>query len=279
MDTMDAPDKATVSADWEGRAPYWNKWADRIADLADRFNAPLLDAAALAPGHRVLDLASGTGEPALSAARRVAPNGHVTATDLVPAMLAGAARRARAQGLENIAFEHADMEALPFPDRCFERVTCRFGVMFVPDPVRAMRDARRVLVPGGRIALMAWGPVADTTIMAAVRDAGDAILGPQEAGQALLPFRMGEEGALSRPLAQAGFASVEERALRFAPEIDATIPFWHPMLDMTLGSRLAGASDEMRGRLDAAVRARLEPQRAGAVYRLNVHVRIATAEA
>jgi len=279
MNAVDAPDKAAVSADWQGRAPYWDKWADRIADLADRFNAPLLDAAELAPGHRVLDLASGAGEPALSAARRVAPNGRVTATDLVPAMLAGAERRAKARGLDNIIFKQANMEALPFPDRCFDRVTCRFGLMFVPNPVRALSEARRVLVPGGRVALMVWGPMADTTIMAVVRDAGDAVLGPQGDNQAHLPFRMGEEGALSRPLAEAEFAAIEERALRFAPEIDASVPFWRPMLDMSLGHRLDGASDETRATLDAAVRARLEPHRVGAVYRLQVHVRLATAVA
>ena len=279
MDATDAPNKAAVSADWQGRAPYWDRWADRIAELADRFNAPLLDAAALAPGHRVLDLASGAGEPALSAARRVAPDGRVTATDLVPAMLAGAERRAKSQGLDNIIFNQADMEALPFPDRCFDRVTCRFGLMFVPDPVRALREARRVLVPGGKVALMVWGPMADTTIMVVVRDAGDAVLGPPDDNQAHLPFRMGQEGALSRPLVDAGFAAIEERALRFAPEIDASVPFWRPMLDMTLGHRLDGVPDETRAALDAAVRARLEPHREGAIYRLNVHVRLATAVA
>jgi SAM-dependent methyltransferase len=279
MSARGTPDKSDVAADWLGRAPYWDKWADRIADLADRFNAPLLDALELAPGQRVLDLASGTGEPALSAAARVAPAGHVTATDLVPAMLDGARRRASARGLANIAFEGADMEALPFPDANFDRVTCRFGIMFVPDPVRAMREARRVLVPQGRIGLMAWGPIEETTIMAIVRDAGDAVLGPRANGQALLPFRMGNEGALASPLAAAGFAKIDERAIRFAPEIDASTPFWRPMVEMTLGARLLGIAEETRTRLETDIHQRLEPYRAEGVYRLKVHVRLATATA
>ena len=101
--------------------------ADQMADMADRFNQPLIDAIGVAPGHDVLDLASGTGEPALSLARRVGPSGQITATDLVPEMLEGAKRRARAAGLANIRFEAADMERLPFPDSSFDRLTCQIG--------------------------------------------------------------------------------------------------------------------------------------------------------
>ena len=108
--------KAAVKENWTTKSVAWNRWADVIAELAERLSDPLLDAAEVAPGQAVLDLASGIGEPALSCARRIGDTGRVTATDLVPEMLAGARRRAAEDGLANIDFEIADMEALPFAD-------------------------------------------------------------------------------------------------------------------------------------------------------------------
>ncbi len=274
-DTPDKdPDKDNVRSDWEGRAPYWDRWADAIAELADRMNQPLLEAVGITSGQRVLDLASGAGEPALTIARRVGATGSVTATDLVPAMLAGARRRATAAGLSNLAFDIADMEALPYPARSFDAVTCRFGIMFVPEPSRALSEARRVLMEGGRAGFMVWGPIEDTTAMHAVREAGLAVLGPDLRQAAAMPFRLGVPGTLTRLFTAAGFSRVEEREIRFAPEIPSDRPFWRPMLDMTFGPHLAQASDAVKGKIEQGIRERLEPYRDGAVYRLRVHVRI-----
>ena len=142
---------------WETRGAFWDRWADVVAEWAARVNEPLIAAARLAPGMRVLDLASGTGQPALSIAERLGPRGEVVATDLVSKMLAGAKRRAAASGRSNIRFGLADMAALPFRARCFDRITCRFGIMFVPAVAAALAEVRRVLVPGGRAAFMQAG--------------------------------------------------------------------------------------------------------------------------
>ena len=106
------------------------------------------------PGERVLDVAAGSGNAALAAARRGA---RVTATDFVPQLLRVAAQRAAVDGLV-VDTEEADAQALPFRDGDFDVVLSTFGVMFAPDQARAASELLRVCRPGGRIGLTAWTP-------------------------------------------------------------------------------------------------------------------------
>jgi SAM-dependent methyltransferase len=114
----------------------------------------LCESADLQPGSRVLDVACGNGNASLAAARRY---GRVTGLDYVPALLSGAAERAKADRLE-IEFVPGDAEALPFDDASFDLVLSTFGVMFAPDQAQAARELTRVCAPGGRIALANWTP-------------------------------------------------------------------------------------------------------------------------
>ena len=114
------------------------------------------------PGQSVLDVAAGSGNAALAAARRGA---RVTATDFVPRLLQAAARRAQAEGLE-LETREADAQSLPFPDGAFDVVLSTFGVMFAPDQARAAAELLRVCRPGGRIGLTAWTPA---SVMAATQ--------------------------------------------------------------------------------------------------------------
>ncbi len=114
----------------------------------------LCESADLQPGSRVLDVACGNGNASLAAARRYA---EVTGVDYVPALLSGAAERAKADRLE-IEFVPGDAEALPFDDARFDLVLSTFGVMFTPDQAQAARELTRVCARGGRIALANWTP-------------------------------------------------------------------------------------------------------------------------
>jgi len=114
------------------------------------------------PGQRVLDVAAGSGNAALAAARRGA---QVTATDFVPRLLQAAARRAQAEGLE-LETREADAQSLPFSEGAFDVVLSTFGVMFAPDQTRAAAELLRVCRPGGRIGLTAWTPA---SVMAATQ--------------------------------------------------------------------------------------------------------------
>ncbi|MFQ5958413.1 MAG: class I SAM-dependent methyltransferase [Alphaproteobacteria bacterium] len=266
--------KAAVRDGWQKKSGAWNRWADHIAELAERLNAPLLDAAELAPGQAVLDLASGAGEPALSIARRIALGGTVTATDLVPDMLAGAKRRAAAAGLENLRFEIADMEALPFADAAFDRVVCRFGIMFCPRAHAALAEARRVLKPGGRAAFLVWGPRADNTMFEVVQTIAPDFVDATPFTAELTPFRFGEAGALAAALADAGFADVEERVLRFTPTPPAGSRFWQHNLEMSFGTALEALAPARRAALDAALDEAFARYLDGDVYRIAAHARI-----
>jgi ubiquinone/menaquinone biosynthesis C-methylase UbiE len=114
----------------------------------------LVDAAAPRPGRRVLDVACGSGNCALVAARR---HCEVTGVDFVPSLLDRARRRASAEGTQ-IDFREGDAQRLPFPDRSFDVVLSSFGVMFAANQEQAARELLRVCRPGGRIALANWTP-------------------------------------------------------------------------------------------------------------------------
>jgi len=135
----------------------WKKWHTHLANFTIPVTQSLLAAAQLRPGMNVLDLASGVGDPALSEAAAVAPNGSVTATDLNPAMLDFIKDQARRRDITNIDFREASAESLPFPDASFDALTCRFGIMFFPDLERSLRECLRVLKPGARATFIAWG--------------------------------------------------------------------------------------------------------------------------
>ncbi|MCI4352595.1 MAG: class I SAM-dependent methyltransferase [Thermoplasmata archaeon] len=170
----------------------------------------LLEAAALRPGLKVLDVASGAGEPALEEARRVGASGHVTGVDPSDTLVSLAQEYARVEGLRQVEFHVGSAEELSFPAESFDRVTCRFGAMYFSDLARAITEALRVLRPGGKIAWLVWGPVEQpfflSTVFVAMRHAGLSRL-PPEATQ---PFRFAETGTITRALSAGGFVDVHE---------------------------------------------------------------------
>lgn len=270
-----APNKDDVIRNWTARAPAWTQWAARVERMARRFNQPLIEAAGIELGMRVLDLASGAGEPALTIARTVGAEGRVVASDLVDDMLEGTRRRADAEGLSHLEARVADMEALPFDDASFDRVTCRFGIMFVPDPVKALREAHRVLVPGGRTAWMVWGPKADTTLFAVIQSEVRDFLG-LEAAADLPQFRFGAGGLLEASLREAGFAEVAETELRFDANPPAGSKFWEANVEMSFVEELAALTPERRAALDSQIENAFGAFLDGDRYRMKAHVRIGT---
>lgn len=186
------------------------KWKAKSAAMGTPVTEALVEYAQPAPGMRILDLASGTGEPAITLAMRVGERGHVTALDLSADLLAIAEKRARARGLNNIALHQADAHSLPFPDDHFDLATSRFGIMFFRDAEGALRQLHRVLRPDARACFLAWGsfdqPYWRSMMGVVHRHVGGPLLQPGGPD----PFRFSEAGSLSRVLKDAGFKGIEE---------------------------------------------------------------------
>lgn len=205
-----ADPKEMVREEWTAAAPYWKKWNVKLASQSRAATESVVRGAELAPGMHVLDLASGTGEPALSLAQAVGPTGRVVATDLVPAMLQAISELAGTQGLKHMEFKVADAESLPFKDSEFDRVTCRFGIMFFPEIQKALGEVRRVLKPGGSVSFATWGSLAENPLFAtAVGPFMKRLNVPPPPPDAPHVFRFAEETKLANTLSAAGFTRVK----------------------------------------------------------------------
>lgn len=204
--------KADVRAGWTHESTGWAKhhaimtrWTSAATDLVVR-------GARVRPGDRALDIASGTGRVAFALAPCVAPRGSVVSSDLVEEMVEAAARLGREAGFQHVTYRQADAEALPFADASFDVVTCLHGVMFFPEPEKALREMRRVLAPGGRASLLAWGPPDQNQFLMTLSAPFLRRMPPVPRDQTdeIGPFRFAAAGSLSRLLSAAGFDRVHE---------------------------------------------------------------------
>src|SRR5262245_19757487 len=155
----------------EAMAPGWERRRDRIEEGASPVREWLVRALAPAPGSTVLELAAGAGDTGLEAAAAVGPEGRLISTDLTPAMVGVARRRAAEVGAGNVEHRVMDAERIDLPDGSVDGVLCRFAYMLMADPAAALAATRRVLRPGGRVALAVWAPPERNVWLAALRAA------------------------------------------------------------------------------------------------------------
>ena len=191
------------------------RWKEKSAAMGLPATNALVDYAEPKPGMQVLDLASGTGEPAITLARRIGAQGQVTATDLSADLLEIAKSRARANGLGNIVVtRRADAHELPFPDNSFDLATSRFGVMFFSDVECALRELKRVLRPGARACFLVWDSVDQPYFRSMFGVIHRAIGGPYLLAEVPNPFRFAEPDSLSSVMRSCGFRDVAEERRR-----------------------------------------------------------------
>jgi ubiquinone/menaquinone biosynthesis C-methylase UbiE len=226
------PADPPVLSAWRGSAPAWEKHREIIRQMFAPVTQALIENARIGRGHAVLDIATGPGEPALDVAAFVGPEGRVAGTDLVPEMVAAARRASACLALGNTQFEIAPAERLPFPAGAFDAVISRFGVMFFPSPVDAVREMLRVLKPGRKLALAVWhcaenNPFFYTTSRVVER----FIAPPPPAPDA---FRFASPGKLRDVFREAGAMDPSERLLQFTIRAPLSLEeFWTVRSEMS----------------------------------------------
>jgi SAM-dependent methyltransferase len=249
-------------AQWSAAAAGWERQGDWFDRNSGNLAGWLCDAAAIKPGDHVLDLACGAGQPSATAAQRVRPGGRVTATDLSPDMVAVTRRKAQALGLDNLEGREMDMQALAFPDATFDAATCRFGLMFCPDPVKAASEIRRVLKRGARFATAVWDVPAKNPFFTSITGVlGEFVPLPAPDPAAPGVFRLAPPGELERVLTAGGFTGVAVEARPITLKYGSLEDYWQIQTDLAapLRGALASLSPDKIAQLKAKMFEALKP--------------------
>jgi SAM-dependent methyltransferase len=256
-----APGESSPARVKEQQAKHWNAVADgwaRWLGWTERNFHPLTEwlreAAGWRPGARVIDVACGPGYPAFAAAAAVRPGGSVAGVDISSDMVAVASRRAAASGVDNVEFHEMDAEALGFDAGEFDAAINAYGLMFVPEPARAIGEMLRVVRPGGRLALATWADVSSSSFFAVATGAAAPMLGLPPPDPALPgPFRFGRPQALETLLDSAGAADVRVQFLTMTVECGSIDEYIQIFMDVAWKRRVAGLARDETASLRQAI--------------------------
>jgi len=228
---------------WQTSARYWDKYRVLIEQMFAPLTSGLIEEARIGIGQKVLDIGGGSGEPSLTISSIVGPTGSVMYTDPAAGMVESAQAEAHRRGLTNIRFRQCSADDLPFPDRTFDVAVGRLSAMFFVDPVKAVREALRVILEGGYVSFVVWGPKEANPFFSVIADVIDRFVeGPPEDSGARDVFRFAVPGELAGILQQTGAKNVVERRLDF--QIEAAVSFeqfWQLRTEMsgTLREKMA----------------------------------------
>ena len=224
---------------WEEAASGWVRRERLLREFGAPVSQWMIDAVSLRPGQRVLELAAGLGETGMLAAELVAPLGGAIVSDQAEAMLEGARTRALALGLSNVEFQVLNAEWIDLPVASVDAVLCRWGYMLMADPAAALAETRRVLRPGGRVALAVWDAVVcNPWALLPAQELIDRGLTPppgEQSEQRPGPFALGSAARVSELLEQAGFADVHVEALDLPRRHATFAELWDTTLDLSRG--------------------------------------------
>jgi enediyne biosynthesis protein CalE5 len=212
---------------WNEAARDWTETQKYLAPAAQTVSDRLIALAHITAGQRVLDVATGAGEPALAVARVVGPSGSVVGIDHAPQMVRIAQQHAIAAGLGNVSFSEGDAQALDLPPESFDAVLSRWGLMFFEPLVPALEGFRRVLRPGGYFTAAVWGAPQQVPLLSASCAAVFGQLGrPLPPPDAPGPFNLADAAKLAQNLTEAGFRDVRTEPLTMSitfPSVDAFV--------------------------------------------------------
>ena len=244
-------------ARWMATAKGWGVRADQLRRATMPVATWMVDALRPQPGDTLLELAAGPGDTGFLAAELIEPGGTLICSDFVPEMLSVAQERAEALGLRNVRFKQIDAEtSIDVEAASIDGVLCRWGYMLMADPATALTQTRRVLRPGGRLALAAWtGP--DDNLWSAipmrelVRRGLEERPDPDAPGQ----FAWADQGVIAERLQEAGFVDFELAAVDFTVSYASLEDWWASTQDLSM--RFADATASLDEATKAEIRAAL----------------------
>lgn len=242
-------------ASWNRFAAGWKKWDPVTMEFLQPMKETIINYLQPKDGQKILDIAAGTGEPALSIAASI-KNGVVTITDISEEMMEIAREKAIAKELSNIETVICDASDLPFENGSFDAVSCRFGFMFFPDIQLAANEIYRVLKPGGRFATTVWNfPEKNfwvTAIMGTIMRLMEIPPPPPEVPGM---FRCCKPGRMRDILEKAGFNDIEEREVLSTLKTESVDEYWEMMTEIgaSVVAALSQADEGMRSKIKEEV--------------------------
>jgi len=254
--------KRNIRTEWRSAAAGWRTWLHVVEaeEGGQRHSAKLVELAAVRPGDAVLDVGGGYGEPSLTAARTVGPQGRVVCTDISPEMLAVARDRAAEAGLANVEFVARDAEELEFDDESFDAVLSRATLMFLPDVAGTLERLHGFLKRGGRLAASVWGPQPVVQFSAAFPVVVQELALPPPPPGRPGAFALSDPDRLAALVVEGGFRDVQIGTVSVIFETDSPEQFTEFILDVApqlttlLGGQPAAVQERVRGKVTDAYR-------------------------
>jgi SAM-dependent methyltransferase len=255
-------DRQESRARWGASAKAWEAHAEHIRRVTMPVSQWMIDAVGPQPGDTLLELAAGPGETGFLAAELIRPGGTLITSDVAPEMLDVAQRRAGELGLDNVRFKQIDADSsIDIEAASIDGVLCRWGYMLMADPNNALRETRRVLKSGGRVALAAWAAPEDNPWVSIIgRELTSRGLAPPVDPDEPSQFAWAPEGVIAEQLADAGFVEYEIDDVRFTERYPSFEEYWetHSTMSSRMRDALAAAEPAAVDELREAVRARID---------------------
>ena len=218
---------------WERAASGWSRQADAVQEFGMRVSVWMVEQLDLQPGQRVLELAAGPGDTGFLAAELVRPGGSEISSDGSDAMLGVARGRARDLGVSNVEFKRLELDWIDLPTASIDAILCRWGLMFAEDPAASLQEMRRVLRPGGKVALAVWD-IPERNPWATIPTSALIELGHAEPPDPAAPgmFALADSERLLELLQEAGFVDTLVDAVALERAETSASAFLEETLDL-----------------------------------------------